>query len=584
MTLKGEHLEMNSVPAKDVIYIDVDDEITTIIDKVRASSSKIVALVLPKRATMLQSIVNMKLLKKSADNDKKHLVLITAEAGLLPLAAATELFVAKNLQTKPEIPDVQSLTPLSSDVQEDDTELQDITLDRSQPIGALAGKTPGGSPKVGAAGSALTGQSDNEIDMSDEVYGSSDDDQNANPASTDVPKKDKSRKVPNFNKFRLRLILGGCGLILLIVLYVICFKVLPSAAVVIKTNSQEITTNANLTLSPAATSVNTTSMTLPAQAQKLQKTFTQQAAATGQQNNGQKATGTISMSAGTCSGTAPADVAAGTGVTSNGLTFITQNSVTFTPVVDHGKCTWQAAKAVTIVAQNGGAQYNIAASSFVVAGRSDVSAGSSSAMTGGTDNITKIVQQSDIDSAKAKLDGQDNANVKTQLQNQLTSAGLMPVTATFAGAPPTVTTSANAGDAADNVTVTEVTNFTMLGVKQTDLQQAIAASIKDQFDAHKQSILDYGLGSANFGTPTQSGDNTQISLQTAVVVGPDLKTAQIIPEIAGKKTGDVTQIIKSTPGVTDVTVKYSPFWVTAMPTKQSKITVTIDKPQNTKSK
>jgi hypothetical protein len=71
---------------KDVIYIDVDDEITGIIDKVRSSEKKIVALVLPKRASVLQSIVNMKLLKRAATESKKNLVLITAEAGLLPLA------------------------------------------------------------------------------------------------------------------------------------------------------------------------------------------------------------------------------------------------------------------------------------------------------------------------------------------------------------------------------------------------------------------------------------------------------------------------------------------------------------------
>ena len=75
-----------SATSKDTIYIDIDEEITGIIDKVRASDGKIVALVLPKRASVLQSIVNMKLLKRSADEAKKHLVLITSEAGLLPLA------------------------------------------------------------------------------------------------------------------------------------------------------------------------------------------------------------------------------------------------------------------------------------------------------------------------------------------------------------------------------------------------------------------------------------------------------------------------------------------------------------------
>src|SRR5271167_1728770 len=90
---------------KDTIYIDIDDEITSIIDKVRSAQHRIVALVLPKRATMLQSSVNMKLLKKAAEDGKKRLVLITSEAGLLPLAGSIGLHVAKTLQSKPEIPD-----------------------------------------------------------------------------------------------------------------------------------------------------------------------------------------------------------------------------------------------------------------------------------------------------------------------------------------------------------------------------------------------------------------------------------------------------------------------------------------------
>ena len=89
---------------KDTIYIDIDDEITTVIDKVRSSPGRIVALVLPKRATVFQSIVNMKLLKRSAESAKKNVVLITTEAGLLPLAGAVGLHVAPTPQSKPEVP------------------------------------------------------------------------------------------------------------------------------------------------------------------------------------------------------------------------------------------------------------------------------------------------------------------------------------------------------------------------------------------------------------------------------------------------------------------------------------------------
>src|SRR5436305_11517825 len=92
-------------PSKDVIYVDVDDEITSIIDKVENSGHKVTALVLPKRAASLQSIVNMKLLKRSADTAGKNVVLITSEHALLPLAGAAGLHVAKNLQSAPEIPE-----------------------------------------------------------------------------------------------------------------------------------------------------------------------------------------------------------------------------------------------------------------------------------------------------------------------------------------------------------------------------------------------------------------------------------------------------------------------------------------------
>jgi len=130
---------MSSIPAKDVIYIDVDDEITAIIDKVRASQSKIIALVLPKRATTLQSIVNMKLLKRSADTDKKHLVLITAELGLMPLAANVGFYVAKTLQSKPEIPELpEGMAAPKHDESEEET----ATLEGQPPCTGPASDDP----------------------------------------------------------------------------------------------------------------------------------------------------------------------------------------------------------------------------------------------------------------------------------------------------------------------------------------------------------------------------------------------------------------------------------------------------------
>jgi formiminotetrahydrofolate cyclodeaminase len=56
---------------KETIYIEADDEITTVIEKIITAKNKIIAVVLPKRATVFQSVVNMKLLKKAADETKR---------------------------------------------------------------------------------------------------------------------------------------------------------------------------------------------------------------------------------------------------------------------------------------------------------------------------------------------------------------------------------------------------------------------------------------------------------------------------------------------------------------------------------
>src|SRR3989344_4859154 len=125
---------------KDTIYIDIDDEITSIIEKVRGSEHKILALVLPKRTTTLQSIVNMKLLKRTADEGKKRIVLITSEAGLLPLAGAVGLHVAKTLQSKPAIPAPPDMSKAEDSVVDTaDSDEEEPEIDDSKSIGELAG-------------------------------------------------------------------------------------------------------------------------------------------------------------------------------------------------------------------------------------------------------------------------------------------------------------------------------------------------------------------------------------------------------------------------------------------------------------
>lgn len=60
-------------------YIDIDEEITSIVDRLRKSKADEIVIVVPKRALLIQSIVNLKLLKKESENLKKQIMIVTQD-------------------------------------------------------------------------------------------------------------------------------------------------------------------------------------------------------------------------------------------------------------------------------------------------------------------------------------------------------------------------------------------------------------------------------------------------------------------------------------------------------------------------
>jgi hypothetical protein len=61
-------------------YIDIDEEITSIVERLKSARSGEVVIVVPKRALLIQSIVNLRLLKKEADSLGISLSIITQDS------------------------------------------------------------------------------------------------------------------------------------------------------------------------------------------------------------------------------------------------------------------------------------------------------------------------------------------------------------------------------------------------------------------------------------------------------------------------------------------------------------------------
>jgi hypothetical protein len=570
-----------SVAGKETIYVDVDDEITTIIDKVQGAKAKVVALVLPKRAAVLQSIVNMKLLKRTADTSDKNLVLITTEAGLMPLAGAVGLHVASTPTSKPTIPTAPAAPSTEPENIDEPLNIVDgNTSGEDFDSGKSAAKSIGELAAAGAASKLAEDDIDESIDMGDEpdapggAFGAG----SIAGAAGKVAKlkKDKKLHIPNFDSFRKKLVIGGVLAVVLIGGLIYALGAMPKATVTIKTDSSTITTNLNLTLDTAAKKLDKTNKIIPATALAQPKTATQTVPASGQQNNGQKASGTVTFTASVCSppfNKAPTSIPTGSTVKANSHNFATQSTATFGSPTLGPNCAVYTSNAVPVTAFKGGADYNVdPGTDFTGAGTGTGSA------TGGTDAITKIVTQTDIDSATSKIAAADTTTVKQELTSNLQSKGLQAVATTFVAGSPQVTSSAQAGAAADSVTITAVTGYTMLGVQKSDLQSLVTDNVEGQLDKGKQVILDDGVANATFTEAIPaSATGASVSVQTKSLAGPQLNATQLKTQLAGKKAGDVKTYLKQTPGVVDVEVKLGPFWVSSVPGKASHVTINIVK-------
>jgi len=91
MTDNGDIVEEVEKPEliskKKVLYADIDDEITTLYDKIRPLKMKNIYVVVPQRSILFQSVVNLKILKRKMEDDGKSLYLITNDKNGIYMAA-----------------------------------------------------------------------------------------------------------------------------------------------------------------------------------------------------------------------------------------------------------------------------------------------------------------------------------------------------------------------------------------------------------------------------------------------------------------------------------------------------------------
>lgn len=402
---------VRQISKRKVVYVEIDEEITSIFERIERLPDKDVFLVIPERAVLLQSVVNLQILKKKVTDARKSLSLVTNDPVGIQLAHQADIPVFD--QYKP------TSTPSTERSDEDD---QEGTL---KPMTALSNDVPDERPQ------RLTQKKLSIFEVVREAKGK------RSFSLKSMKRFFQARKEKELFKDPSRFSMGGpskktlATLVLasLSVLLIISYVALPGATVTVTPQSNVIEQSANITL--ANSTVYGTNPTIEGGhvlvsypiSITIEKNMTYPS--TGQLFKGTNASGVVTL---INERSTPWTLVALTRLqTEDGLIFRTQEVVTVPAATTQGFGSTEVpvlADELDVYGRVIGERGNLGPSSFFLPGLREDSqkmlyARSSAGMTGGSTVVTLQVTQEDLDASAELLRDQLESAAQAELEAEI---------------------------------------------------------------------------------------------------------------------------------------------------------------------
>lgn len=572
------------------IYVEVSDEITTVIERMKQANDLVVALVVPKGAILLQSIVNLKLAKKAAADANKEVILITTDKIGRNLATQVGIAVYSRLdaqnvpeddpsqdgsagdephivsgvkihryydhkedekateedlppETAPIIPkELMREAPSEEETVEEEApivirqmaapEIPEKTVTKDTPAQSLPPNpevTPQKEPDEEASG---------QKNQEDQEY----------PEEKPVQKRLKFRRPLIFLAYLLVLVvLGSAGLG---VFYLPRTTV--TIAVKAKPWEQEFSTIAKV----EAGTISEDNLIIPASLITSQASGDHTFPTTGSKDIGEKAKGSALIFNGYSS--TPQELPAGARLRANGLDFITENAVTVPGARVEGGKPVPGQISVNVIANLSGTESNLKGVTGTIVTPTTNLYCQISEMTGGSTKKVAVLTQTDIANAQVTL----NKTLKDELKNKLDEAikerDVLLDEKTDLYNQESFTLSAPAGTETESAKITLKISGKRLVIDKPTLKSSIENRIKKSSPADVNTIMDRIEPST---TEIKTGE------QTATLVSKASgRISAIIPldsirgQLVGKKKESGLNLINLVVKDAEIKIEQSPDW------------------------
>jgi hypothetical protein len=544
------------------LYLEADEDITSAIDKLTRSNSKTVQIVVPKRSTMLQSIINLKLLKKAAAGGGKDLVLVTSDRIAVELAGRVGLAVAPSLGAKAVVAEIEKPGRLDKDeevIEADEPEpppAEEPPTAPKPPRKPLLSRRPVSEPPAPAPDSDAAAIA---------------------PGAPDGQKKPKI-KVPNYRKLQRRAMWLGSAAVLVVGYFVFMYFG-TKAGITLFVNGSKVAIDTTFAVDTAGGHVG--SGVIAGQVVTVSKDLSGPFTPTGQKDEGTKASGQMTIS--NCYDANPHKLVTGTRfVAPDGNLFRSTDDVT----VPGGSgsffgCDSPGTATVNVESDQNGDKYNEASASYTMPGLPAAEQSGKNAiiakggqMSGGSSKVVTVVTQADVDTAKAALLTKDKDNSARDLAGHMPS-GYTPISASQAANVTVTQPSPAVGSEGTSGTLQLKVTYTVLVVKQTDYKDLVEVQEKKQIGSDND-IYDNGIGAAQVtASDKDSSGRATFHFTTEAYGGKKLNRVDLAKQLAGKRFGDATDLAQGLPGVSKAEINLWPAWASNLPTRTSNIKISI---------
>ncbi len=565
------------------IYLEPDEEITSVVDRLRELDDDDVAIIAPKRAALLQSIVNLKLLRYQAEQQGKRISIVTSDKTGRNLASAVGLTVHQKLpeggQAVKESAVKETGEPVRIGFKKQPPEQPQKPSDEAG-AGADINYKKGKSPELVRREVAEVPEPET-ADVAE-----------AAPEPVTIPvtrngAEDSAttpgRSLPRLPRFswpglrlprlgglakgtkRWRMVAVVAALAVLLTGGTAAAVMLPAATVTIIPKTEPFQVEIPVTFSATAPEVEGKDNVVPAKTIEVRQEGSIDARATGRSVGGEPARGQITV-VNELNRNQPLVVRTRFQAP-DGRIFRAQSGI----VVPAGGST-----TVQVLADEGGADGNLPAdtrlsipglqSTTAVYGTIDRPLG------GGTDADSTTISQEDIDRARTRLG--------RQLASEGLEAAKRELTAGFTVDPEIAAvdivsseSDPDAGSSAPRFTVSGQARITYFSYEPDTLRELIEADLaakvpggSDLVDQRSETFRVRETSAAQLGTV----------LRVDTFTASGISESQIAEDIAGKSREEAERIIEESGKVSDVTIDLSPFWVRSVPGDAGKVRVRLE--------